>query len=532
MKKVIKRVPCKLVCKWPNVNILSKQTIITILLVIIAMTGQAQTKTATVTGYSPALKDGTLVFAGTDSPIPVVDTVQAGRFAYTLPVEKFTESYLSFMGEGCPNSHTLIFLRPGVTVKVTGSDCFNPLWKVDSPIPEQQTQNRLTEYCRDVLTERMQMDLAKESHEKRDSVTMKWMKQQMDILPSLPVDAATVRALLGISETATYTKDFPYMEQLKEVEKTIAARAPKGFEEKLAEIHYNIYPPVLQMGEETADAEPLDMQGLNNIYPPRVLHVGEEAVDTELFDMQGKKHHLFEAFANGKYVLLDFWDIGCGPCRKSEPEMREIYKRMNGKLEIVGINLDKLSTWQKNYFSSRIVWKNWNDGKMGNSAKRRYHDSGAVPYYVLISPDKRIVWKAMGYGPGLFFGMADAINSLRQDNSANLQLAIRQVDTDDRGTTIRFRYYCHKNYWFRIVKDSYLEANGKKYKLTAADGIKLDENNFPTEKATDAAEEILSDLRYSDFTLTFEPFENIPTTFDFKEGDSEGAFVIHNISVE
>ena len=25
MKKVIKRVPCKLVCKWPNVNILSKQ---------------------------------------------------------------------------------------------------------------------------------------------------------------------------------------------------------------------------------------------------------------------------------------------------------------------------------------------------------------------------------------------------------------------------------------------------------------------------------------------------------------------------
>ena len=43
MKKVIKRVPCKLVCKWPNVNILSKQAIITILLALVAMTGQAQT---------------------------------------------------------------------------------------------------------------------------------------------------------------------------------------------------------------------------------------------------------------------------------------------------------------------------------------------------------------------------------------------------------------------------------------------------------------------------------------------------------
>ena len=40
-----------------------KLTIITILLALVTMTGQAQTKTATITGYSPALKDGTLVLA-------------------------------------------------------------------------------------------------------------------------------------------------------------------------------------------------------------------------------------------------------------------------------------------------------------------------------------------------------------------------------------------------------------------------------------------------------------------------------------
>jgi hypothetical protein len=137
---------------------MNKKSIITMMLALVTMTGLAQTKTATVTGYSPALKDGTLVFAGTGSTVPVVDTVQAGRFAYTLPVEEFTESTLSFYGEGCPNSNTVIFLRPDVTVKVTGNDCLNPLWKVDSPIHEQQTQNRLTEQCRDVLTERMQMD--------------------------------------------------------------------------------------------------------------------------------------------------------------------------------------------------------------------------------------------------------------------------------------------------------------------------------------------------------------------------------------
>ena len=76
---------------------MKKKKFITALLALVALTGWAQsTKTATVTGYSPALKDGTLVLAGTGSSGTVVDTVQAGRFTYTLPVEGFTESNLSF----------------------------------------------------------------------------------------------------------------------------------------------------------------------------------------------------------------------------------------------------------------------------------------------------------------------------------------------------------------------------------------------------------------------------------------------------
>ena len=286
---------------------MNKKSIITMMLALVTMAGQAQTKTATVTGYSPALKDGTLVLAGTGTIGNVVDTVQAGRFAFTLPVEELTEGFLGLMGEGCPNFNLTLFLRPGVTVKLTGNDCFYPLWKVESPLSEQQTQSRITEYCRDVVTELMQMDLDKKPWEEREIVEMKWMKQRMDILPSLPVDAATIRALL---------------------EKKIVARAPKGFEEQLAEIH-------------------------NYVYPPRLLQVGDEAIDAELLDMQGQKHHLFETFSNDKYVLLDFWGIGCGPCMMSEPEMREVYEKMKDKLEIVAINQNKLSEWQKHEFSKR-----------------------------------------------------------------------------------------------------------------------------------------------------------------------------------
>ena len=235
-----------------------------------------------------------------------------------------------------------------------------------------------------------------------------------------------------------------------------------------------------------------------------ILQVGEKAVDAELFDMQGNKHRLYEAFADGRYVLLDFWNLGCGACRQSESELLEVYDRMKGKLEIVGINLDSIPRWQNHEWSKKIVWKNWNDGKgYKGGIKSHYYDWNAAPFYVLLSPDGRILWEMTGYGVGKFLGIADALNGPKQDNYANPNLAIRKIDTNANGTTISFRYYTEKGLWFSIAHDSYLTANGKKYKLTAADGIKLDENNTPQVKAYSVRVKYGLDINYCDFTLTF-----------------------------
>ena len=265
-----------------------------------------------------------------------------------------------------------------------------------------------------------------------------------------------------------------------------------------------------------------------------ILEVGEKAIDAELFDMQGNKHRLFEAFADGRYVLLDFWNLHCGACRQSESELLEVYERMEGRLEIVAINLDSISEWQRHEWSKKIVWKNWNDGKKFKKGgiKSRYYDFNAVPFYVLLSPDGRILWEMAGYGVGCFLGIAEALNGPKQDNFTNPNLAIRKIDTNAKGTTIRFRYYTEKGFWFTIAHDSYLTANGKKYKLTAADGIKLDENNKPQIKAYSVRVKYGIDINYCDFALTFEPFDTIPTTFDFKAGDGEDVFVIRNVSLK
>ena len=264
-----------------------------------------------------------------------------------------------------------------------------------------------------------------------------------------------------------------------------------------------------------------------------VLEVGEKAVDAELFDMQGNKHRLFEAFADDRYVLLDFWNLGCGACRQSESELLEVYDRMKGKLEIVCINLDSISRWQNHEWSKKIVWKNWNDGKgYKGGIKSRYYDWNAAPFYVLLSPDGSILWEMAGYGVGCFLGIAEALNGPKQDNYTNPNLAIRKIDTNAKGTTISFRVYVSKNLWFNIAHDSYLTANGNKYKLTAADGIKLDENNTPQVKAYTVRAKYGIDINYCDFALTFEPFDTIPTTFDFKAGDGEDVFVIRNVSLK
>ena len=367
---------------------MNKQTIVTILLALVAMTGQAQTKTATVTGYSPALKDGTLVLASTGTSATVVDTVQSGRFAYTLPVEAFTESNLSFIGEGCPNMYLEIFLKPDVTVKVTGNDLLVPLWKVESPLPEQQTQNRITEHCRYIIAERVQMDLAHASMAEREPIMMKLTKQQMDILPSLPVDAASIRTLWLISETAMRSKGFPYKDQLKEVEKSIAARAPKGFEEKLAEIHSNVYAKdEQQIAEDLAVNEGIFFKKYDDVAPEDILQT------------------ILDKY-KGKAVLIDMWATWCGPCRaghKAMAPMKAALKREQSQgqnIQFVYITSPSSppATWQEMIKDI--------DGDHYYLTDEQYsyilekYESDGIPTYAIYNTKGEQTYKSIGF-PGL-----------------------------------------------------------------------------------------------------------------------------------
>ena len=59
----------------------------------------------------------------------------------------------------------------------------------------------------------------------------------------------------------------------------------------------------------------------------------------------------------------------------------------------------------------------------------------------------------------------------------------------------------------------------------------MDTNINPKEKVTDETTGIVNNIYFVDFTITFEPFDTIPASFDFKEGDMEGAFIIRDITL-
>jgi thiol-disulfide isomerase/thioredoxin len=133
------------------------------------------------------------------------------------------------------------------------------------------------------------------------------------------------------------------------------------------------------------------------LFPPQHVEAGKEMADADLFDLQGNKHHLAEL--KGKYILIDFWSSGCGPCIMAIPEMGELASTYKDKLNIVSISTDNKKTWERASKEHSMTWNNWNDLK-GNAGLYARYDQGGIPNYTLISPEGIVLEQWMGYGEG------------------------------------------------------------------------------------------------------------------------------------
>jgi len=81
------------------------------------------------------------------------------------------------------------------------------------------------------------------------------------------------------------------------------------------------------------------------------IKVGQPAPDIELPGPNGERYALSDL--KGKIVLLDFWASWCGPCRRENPNVVEVYKKYKDQgFTVFSVSLDGLDSRSKARFSS------------------------------------------------------------------------------------------------------------------------------------------------------------------------------------
>lgn len=123
---------------------------------------------------------------------------------------------------------------------------------------------------------------------------------------------------------------------------------------------------------------------------------------------------------------------------------------------------------------------------------------------------KQIVWEqpttefSTSYGDGFFNLALDITKVELKKNETLVYMTVSQRSDFD-------------SFWFQFASGSYLKADGKQYAITSADGIQLDTHQRTGPDGT------------SDVVLHFEPLPLSTKSFDFSEGDFDGAWTITGI---
>jgi thiol-disulfide isomerase/thioredoxin len=125
-----------------------------------------------------------------------------------------------------------------------------------------------------------------------------------------------------------------------------------------------------------------------------VIQVGAPAPEISLPGPDGKVRSL--SSLKGKVVLIDFWASWCGPCRRANPHVVEVYNKYKSRgFDVFSVSLDRedgKEKWIQAIKQDGLVWDNHvSDLKFWNSAPAAVYGVRAIPKTFLVGRDGKIV---------------------------------------------------------------------------------------------------------------------------------------------
>ena len=325
------------------------------------------------------------------------DTVVSGKFQFSYADSLNQSSQLVIMSndEGFPPTWLDVWTAPGADIKITGKDKLLRTWDVSSAVPEQIEMNKYKTqtYQYEKITQAVMRD-AYSNFDKMDKFPEQSdrLRAEIDSLYAINDSLGLLVAEIEINimdNNKTYSP--LWLGLLERYASSIKyMNLAESYTGKLKSMYES-------MSDELKNSE-TGQSIYINLFPPTIVKEGEDMADADMWNVKGELRHL--ADYKGKYLLLDFWSSGCGPCIMAIPEMKEISEIYKDKLTVISISSDSKDVWERVSKEKDITWVNLNDFKGENGIKLRYGVRG-IPHYVMISPEGKVATSWLGYGKGL-----------------------------------------------------------------------------------------------------------------------------------
>ena len=118
---------------------------------------------------------------------------------------------------------------------------------------------------------------------------------------------------------------------------------------------------------------------------------GGEAPDFTMNDREGRPVKLSDF--RGKVMLVDFWASWCGPCRKENPHVVELYHHYHDKgFDVLGVSLDKTKEpWLAAIEKDGLVWNHVSDLQGWSNQAAHLYGVTSIPHTVLVGKDGKII---------------------------------------------------------------------------------------------------------------------------------------------